>query len=61
MGLAYSAILHRTRRESFEAHLAAHEMVGKLEVALAEVKRLEGILSICSSCKEFAKRTAPAQ
>jgi len=53
VGLFASGRLHRTRRESFAARLVERETIGKLEAALAEVNRLQGILSICASCKKI--------
>ena len=53
VGLMSSKALHRTRRESFAAHLIEQKTVSKLEAALSAVKQLEGILPICSACKKI--------
>jgi hypothetical protein len=53
VGLTTSRKLHRTQRESFAARVIEHETVGKLEAALAEVRKLRGILPICASCKKI--------
>jgi len=53
IGLVCSRRLQCSRRESFAAHLVERETGVLLEAALAEIKTLEGILPICSSCKKI--------
>jgi hypothetical protein len=53
IGLVCSRRLHRTRRQSFAAHLLERETGVLLEATLAQLKTLEGILSICAACKKI--------
>ncbi len=55
IGLVCSRRSHRTRRESFAAHLVERETGVLLEMALAQIKTLEGILPICSACKKIRR------
>jgi hypothetical protein len=55
IGLVCSRQFHRARRESFAAHLVQSESAAKLKAALAGVKTLKGILSICSACKRIRR------
>jgi len=53
IGLVSSRKLHRTNRQSFAARVSERDTIGKLEAALAEVRKLEGILPICAGCKRI--------
>ncbi|HXY24325.1 MAG TPA: hypothetical protein VEI73_06720 [Candidatus Acidoferrum sp.] len=56
IGLVCSRRSHRTRRESFAAHLVERETGVLLELALAQIKTLEAILSICAACKKIREK-----
>ena len=56
IGLVCSRRLHRARRQSFAAHLLERETGVLLEAALAQIKTLEGILSICAACKNIREK-----
>jgi hypothetical protein len=53
IGLVSSRKLHRTNRQAFAASVSERDTIGKLEAALAEVRKLEGILPICAGCKKI--------
>jgi len=56
IGLICSRELHRARRRSFAAHQMERETGVMLEMALAQIKTLEGILPICSACKKIRRK-----
>jgi hypothetical protein len=56
IGLVCSRRMHRSRRESFAAHLVERETGVLLEAALAQVETLEGILPICAACKKIREK-----
>jgi hypothetical protein len=53
VGLVCSRRLHRACRQSFAAHLLERETGVLLEATLAQLRTLEGILSICAACKKI--------
>jgi len=53
IGLVSSRKLDRTNRQAFAASVSERDTIGKLEAALAEIRKLEGILPICACCKKI--------
>jgi hypothetical protein len=52
-GPAMSWLLHRRRREAFLATLREEGLRAGLEKAMAEIRTLRGLLSICAWCKRI--------
>jgi hypothetical protein len=52
-GVAMSWLLNRRRREAFLASLREEELRAGLEKAMAEIRTLRGLLSICAWCKRI--------
>lgn len=51
--LITGASIHRARREGFAAHEKQRELREGLEIAMAEIKTLRGLLPICAACKKI--------